>query len=404
MVCLLCFETSGDHINLSGVEGSISQISSIVYKYFQFMFESEPAQGEICRKCWIKVDMFHAFYQHIEEIQSNLIKSDPLVAENLDIKSEDTLSHMQKEESNNDTNYGLEFNDTHWNDDFDANQSDASTNSKRDIVTVEFSMNEPTEDKPAEDKPTEIKPIKSKVAKNKATTRKYQRKKSSKTSTNTSNQHTCPNSKCRRKFEAKDTLIAHCAQEHARFHCTHCPNIRMFADLYKHLRDVHEIVENAICEHCGIQFGCNRTLQEHIKRKHTVSDPVQCDICKEWFKSRETIRSHMIYVHIQGPQACGICGKVSANRKALRTHLTIHSEAWKKFKCVICDKGFRSSTKLREHSYIHSGKTDAYVCQFCGKSFRFNSSISAHRMKYHPAEMAHVKERLQRKRNMEFKV
>lgn len=59
---------------------------------------------------------------------------------------------------------------------------------------------------------------------------------------------------------------------------------------------------------------------------------------------------------------------------------------------------------LQEHSYIHSGKTDAYICQFCGKSFRFNSSISTHRMKYHPAEMAHVKERLQRKRNMEFKV
>lgn len=49
-----------------------------------------------------------------------------------------------------------------------------------------------------------------------------------------------------------------------------------------------------------------------------------------------------------GPQTCGICGKVSANRKALRTHLTIHSEAWKdKYKCVICGKGFRSSTKLR---------------------------------------------------------
>lgn len=116
--------------------------------------------------------------------------------------------------------------------------------------------------------------------------------------------HTCPiNRKCVKKFETKDALIAHCALDHRRFHCTHCPNIRLFADLYKHLRDIHGIIENAICEHCGQIFGCNRTLQEHIRRKHTVSDPVQCDICKEWFKSRETIRSHMNYVHIQGKNA-----------------------------------------------------------------------------------------------------
>lgn len=106
--------------------------------------------------------------------------------------------------------------------------------------------------------------------------------------------------KCLKKFGTKDELIAHCAGDHKRFHCTHCPKIRLFADLYKHLRDQHGIIEHAICEHCGQIFGCYRTLVEHIKRKHTVSEPVQCDICKEWFKSRETIRSHMNYVHIQG--------------------------------------------------------------------------------------------------------
>lgn len=118
-------------------------------------------------------------------------------------------------------------------------------------------------------------------------------------------EHICPIKKgnCMKKFETKDALIAHCAMDHRRFHCTHCPNVRLFADLYKHLRDIHGIIENAICEHCGQIFGCNRTLLEHIRRKHTVNDPVQCDICKEWFKSRETIRSHMVYVHIQGASA-----------------------------------------------------------------------------------------------------
>lgn len=136
----------------------------------------------------------------------------------------------------------------------------------------------------------------------------------------------------------------------------------------------------------------------------------------------------MNYVHVQGPQTCQVCGKVSANRKALRKHQTIHIEAWKdRYKCIICGRGFRDSTKLKvkkinnqnffsfnliqtfysnsqEHSYIHSGVTDAYFCQFCGQSFRFGSSLSAHRMRYHPQEMAHVKDRLQRKKNLEFKV
>lgn len=98
------------------------------------------------------------------------------------------------------------------------------------------------------------------------------------------------------------------------------------------------------------------------------------DICKEWFKSRDTIRAHMNYVHVQGPQglfsfffivvritirsvfyanltsclACPICGKISANRKALRKHQTIHMDSWKdRYKCIICGRGFRDSTKLK---------------------------------------------------------
>lgn len=56
----------------------------------------------------------------------------------------------------------------------------------------------------------------------------------------------------------------------------------------------------------------------------------------------------MNYVHVQGPTACPICGKISANRKALRKHQTIHIESWKdRFKCIICGRGFRDSTKLK---------------------------------------------------------
>lgn len=164
-------------------------------------------------------------------------------------------------------------------------------------------------------------------------------------------------------------MIAHKTVAHRRIQCTRCPDLKLVVDLNKHLRDVHSIIQNSICEICGQVYTNTRSLQDHIQRKHEVHEPLQCDICKEWFKSRDTIRAHMSYVHVQGPQTCSVCGKVSANRKvisylecliffrwfniefsrqALRKHMTIHLESWKdRFKCIICGRGFRDNTKLK---------------------------------------------------------
>lgn len=32
------------------------------------MIQSEPSEGNVCRKCWLKVFLFHEFYTHIESI------------------------------------------------------------------------------------------------------------------------------------------------------------------------------------------------------------------------------------------------------------------------------------------------------------------------------------------------
>lgn len=122
MVCLLCCECGVDDISLSSSEGVRSNISSVLFKYFRFVFEvnkslftqhfkaivqysfivsqCEPVYGEICRKCWIKVEMFHVFYEHIEEIQTTLMKVDPLVVVSTDfnVEDEDSSIHMQKNE------------------------------------------------------------------------------------------------------------------------------------------------------------------------------------------------------------------------------------------------------------------------------------------------------------------
>lgn len=53
-------------------------------------------------------------------------------------------------------------------------------------------------------------------------------------------------------------------------------------------------------------------------------------------------------IHIEGPQTCTICGRISTNMKALSKHKKIHLEGSKeRFKCIVCGKGFRDRTKLK---------------------------------------------------------
>lgn len=57
--------------------------------------------------------------------------------------------------------------------------------------------------------------------------------------------------------------------------------------------------------------------------------------------------------HIEKPQKCSICGKVSANKTALNNHMRYHGEGVKdKYKCTVCGRGFRDSTKLRVSKQI----------------------------------------------------
>lgn len=84
-MCLLCFETSGDLIHLGSDEAIKQEIPSIVFKYFCVFFESQPLDGEICRKCWCRIELFHSFYQRIEEIQSSVVRSEPIIVNTLDI-------------------------------------------------------------------------------------------------------------------------------------------------------------------------------------------------------------------------------------------------------------------------------------------------------------------------------
>lgn len=45
----------------------------------------------------MKVEMFHAFYQRIEEIQTTIIRVDPLVVENIDYQTKTEINSTKTE-------------------------------------------------------------------------------------------------------------------------------------------------------------------------------------------------------------------------------------------------------------------------------------------------------------------
>ncbi|KAJ6627762.1 Zinc finger protein [Pseudolycoriella hygida] len=385
MNCLLCCESSKDTINVTSNEGNHHLISSLLFKYFRFCFDKEPTNGELCTECWQKLILFHEFYVRIEYIYEEKNKSQ-IVSSIFNVKEE-----------NADKFGSVEINDSSlkWEPIFD----DEGTEDVSQVFVSETKWDDSDDQSNIDIKPKLSKQRKSRkkceVAKKKRRTPHAKRPPT----------FTCTIRQCAEEFPTKDDLISHKMTTHKRVQCTLCPDPKLVLDLNTHLKNMHGIIQNTICEHCGQVFHSNATFLSHVKGVHETHEPLQCDICKDWFKSRDSIRSHMTYVHIQGPQTCQICGKVSTNRKSLLKHQLIHVEARKdRYKCIVCGKGFRDNTKLKEHSYIHSGVTDAYSCNFCGKNFRFGSSLSAHRMKMHPIEMAHVKYRLQWKKNVELKI
>lgn len=56
-------------------------------------------------------------------------------------------------------------------------------------------------------------------------------------------------------------MISHKTTAHRRIQCTHCPDLKLVVDLNKHLRNTHGIMQNSICEICGVVYTNTRSLQ-----------------------------------------------------------------------------------------------------------------------------------------------
>lgn len=109
------------------------------------------------------------------------------------------------------------------------------------------------------------------------------------------------------------------------------------------------VEEQFVCEYCAKVFGRKASVRTHIRSIHfheVLKKRKQCDICKKWLSSSGSLTAHMKR-HVDGPQNCPKCDKVTANRTALDNHIRRFHVYKQRNKCQLCEKTFTSAKALQ---------------------------------------------------------
>lgn len=118
--------------------------------------------------------------------------------------------------------------------------------------------------------------------------------------------------------------------------------------LRHHIKRVHDHAFGHICDICAKYFKCAQSYDLHYSIEHThTAQKVQCERCGKWLKHQKTLEKHMMW-HNDATETCKICGRVSANKRALRAHTKLaHTEP--AYTCTVCEKKFKKKQTLKVH-------------------------------------------------------
>eukprot|EP01084_Bolivina_argentea_P008119 15181_1 len=152
-------------------------------------------------------------------------------------------------------------------------------------------------------------------------------------------------------------------------------------NIYKcdHDRSQHKKVIKYACMYCDKLFKSPSTLKTHIKthiRSHERSS--KCYKCN---KSYADLKKHMNQVHTNnGKYACKYCSKRFTTPSTLTRHIRFHTKE-KPFKCTKCNKSFSQKHHVKRHDRIHTGEKP-FSCNKCGKEFTNSGTRNKHQKLY----------------------
>ncbi|XP_055918364.1 zinc finger protein 236-like [Eupeodes corollae] len=195
---------------------------------------------------------------------------------------------------------------------------------------------------------------------------------------------------CPDKFAKKYLLdhhnVKHIRKDKSKLTCPTCGNgFLTESTLTKHIQKVHSTDYDNICEICAKIVRGNAAFERHMKEHEGVVQPrFQCNICGMWLKTKRILVKH-IEKHDGITYPCKICGKHSASKGALQSHMSYVHDLSRKYSCTLCEKSFKKAVALKEHMTTHTGEV-LYTCPHCPTTFNSRANMHSHRKKKHREE------------------
>lgn len=150
--------------------------------------------------------------------------------------------------------------------------------------------------------------------------------------------------------------------------------------LRQHMRKLHALVKQYVCEECGRNFYVLEDLEKH-RSNHKEQ---QCTECGKTYANIKQLRRHLD-CHSNNSYVCTVCGMTLNTRHTLNHHMKKHSEILIHI-CNYCGKKFKMSKALKIHLISHSGLRP-YKCLYCDKTFSDNSICRVHMRNLHSTEI-----------------
>jgi hypothetical protein len=166
--------------------------------------------------------------------------------------------------------------------------------------------------------------------------------------------------RCDLKFSCPDELECHnsrgCDEDLQANKCIKCN--KCFETRYKfvkHRRTHTETKNNYVCDLCGFAGQSASILKNHMLR-HVTERPYKCHLCEATFKTDRFLIIHQRVHDENRPYECFLCLRRFRSYLLVKSHMAVHSDSslLRKCTCEICGKMTTNRRSLKSHMITHT--------------------------------------------------
>ncbi|XP_019539397.2 transcription factor grauzone-like [Aedes albopictus] len=339
--CFICCQRTTNFLTISDSENDSKCNTGLIIRQHFWFQESDLQDGIICESCWEKVNQFHRFYQEVQELHAQLVKSETLVVfikQDEDLIEEDQLRNNCVELTAVDEELEV--------------QCKSELAGESDIHPTESEL----PDKPRKKRKYTRRAPEERIAKPKKP-----------------RPHKLLTADER---QAEDDYI----KQHTRYTCLDCDLV--FDDFRGTKRHRLKVHQQAYVVCCDQQFRTRSLLYQHVQSRLNP-ESFKCEICGRVFELRRNYLRHQREIHAAEQELihkCHRCPKGFVKEGALKRHLAEHETLDNELaKCDTCGYKFGTKEALKKHiKAVHEEASD-YICEICSKGFYRKSFFLEHR-------------------------